>query len=64
MSLSLIIDLNFSVLMWKQFPLSPPLSLALKPDTYNRTELTFFFCLHIDRKRWTKVMVMTGKMAK
>lgn len=41
MSISLIIDLNFSVLMWKQFPLSPPLSLALKTDTYNRTELTF-----------------------
>lgn len=41
MSISLIIDLNFSVLMWKQFPLSHPLSLALKTDTYNRTELTF-----------------------
>lgn len=65
MPISLIIDLNFSVLMWKQFPPSPPLSLALK-SWYLKHNWTHFFSAFMKIVGDTDqgVMMVTGKMAK
>lgn len=52
MPISLIIDLDFSVLMWKEFPPSPPLSLALKSWYLKHNWTHFYFCFRIDRKRY------------